>query len=116
MLYSFSMSLLLTLVIELLLALLFGVRGWRNLTVAVCANVITNPAVVFLYACVRMVSSSFAVHLIGVALLEVVAVLIEGIIYKNCLDYQKISPWLLSLILNAVSFGVGFIITKGDLL
>ena len=44
--------------------------------------------------------------------LEVLTLFIEGIIYKFVLEYKKINWLLISLILNASSFGIGELINK----
>lgn len=116
MLRSLIVSLLLTLAIELLLGFRLGVDGGKNVLVLLCANVCTNPAVVFLYSLVRLSGGSAVLKIAVLALLEIAAVLAEGFIYQKCLVYEKMSPWLLSLLLNAVSFGAGLLITKGAIL
>jgi hypothetical protein len=44
--------------------------------------------------------------------LELFAFLVEGFIYKQTLSFKKINPFILSLILNAVSYSSGLLINK----
>ena len=95
MLEIFSVSLLLTLAIELPIAYLWGLRRRELLTVAV-ANVMTNPLAV-------------ALHLWGIPQLpiELGVVLLEGAAYS--LHFEK-KPVLLAIISNALSWGIGILI------
>ena len=95
MLEIFSVSLLLTLAIELPIAYLWGLRRRELLTVAV-ANVMTNPLAV-------------ALHLWGIPQLpiELGVVLTEGIAYR--LHFEK-KPVLLAIISNTLSWGIGILI------
>ena len=95
MLEIFSVSLLLTLAIELPIAYLWGLRGRELVTVAV-ANVMTNPLAV-------------ALHLWGIPHLpiELGVVLAEGAAYR--LHFEK-KPVLLAIISNALSWGIGLMI------
>ena len=94
MLKIFSVSLLLTLAIELPIAYLWGLRRRELLTVAV-ANVMTNPLAV-------------ALHLFGIPQLpiELGVVLLEGAAYR--LHFEK-KPVLLAIISNALSWGIGLL-------
>ena len=95
MLEIFSVSLLLTLAIELPIAYLWGLRRRELVTVAV-ANVMTNPLAV-------------ALHLNGIPQLpiELGVVLAEGAAYS--LHFEK-KPVLLAIISNALSWGIGMFI------
>mgnify|MGYP005767901623 FL=1 len=100
-------SLALTLVLEELFALLWGLRGRRELTVVALVNVLTNPPVVLLY--------HTAVGLWGwpaavvTAVLETAAVLVEWRCYRLCSD-QLQRPLLFALLANLFSYGAGRVI------
>ena len=100
-------SLALTLVLEELFALLWGLRGRRELTVVALVNVLTNPPVVLLY--------HTAVGLWGwpaavvTAVLETAAVLVEWRCYRLCSD-QLGKPLLFALLANLFSYGAGCVI------
>ena len=100
-------SLALTLVLEELFALLWGLRGRRELTVVALVNVLTNPPVVLLY--------HTAVGLWGwpaapvTILLKGAAVAVEWRCYRLCSD-QLQRPLLFALLANLFSYGAGRVI------
>ena len=101
----FAFSLLLTIVIETALALLFRVRG-KSLLIVILVNVLTNPIVVYL-------AYFLDLSLPIVLLPEAGAVLLEGSIYymfnkKEGFEFRR--PFVISLVLNAVSYCVGLLI------
>ena len=95
MLKIFALCLGLTLLIELPVAYLWGLRGRELVTVAV-ANVMTNPLAV-------------ALNLCGIPQvpIELGVVLAEGFAYRLHFDKR---PWLLSLVSNAVSWSIGLLL------
>ena len=97
MLKIFALCLGLTLLIELPIAYFWGLRGRELVTVAV-ANVMTNPLAV-------------ALHLCGIPQvpIELGVVLAEGFAYGLHFDKR---PWLLSLVGNAVSWGIGLLLNQ----
>ena len=100
-------SLALTLVLEELFALLWGLRGRRELTVVALVNVLTNPPVVFLHhTAVGLLGWNAAVV---TAVLETAAVLVEWRCYRLCSD-QLQRPLLFALLANLFSYGAGRVI------
>jgi hypothetical protein len=95
MLEIFALSLGLTLVFELPIAYLWGLRGRELVTVCI-ANLMTNPLAV-------------ALHLSGIPQIpiEIGVVLAEGFVYSR--HFEK-RPWLLALVSNALSWGLGLIL------
>ena len=95
MLQTFALSLGLTLLLELLIACLWGLRK-RELVTVLAANLMTNPLAV-------------ALHLAGVPQfpIEIGVVLAEGWAYR--LHFEK-RPVLLAIVSNALSWGVGLIL------
>jgi hypothetical protein len=95
MIEIFALSLGLTLLIELPLAWLWGLRKRALLTV-LAANLMTNPLAV-------------ALHLMGIPQIpiEIGVVLAEGAAYT--LHFEK-RPWLLALVSNAISWGIGLML------
>ena len=95
MIEIFALSLGLTLLIELPIAYLWGLRRRALLTV-LAANLMTNPLAV-------------ALHLMGIPQIpiEIGVVLAEGAAYS--LHFDK-NPWLLAIFSNAVSWGIGLIL------
>ena len=95
MIEIFALSLGLTLLFELPIAYLWGLRKRELLTVFM-ANLMTNPLAV-------------ALHLCGIPQLpiEIGVVLAEGAAYS--LHFEK-RPWLLALVSNAISWGIGLML------
>ena len=95
MIKIFAISLGLTLLIELPIAYLWGLRRRALLTV-LAANLMTNPLAV-------------ALHLMGIPQIpiEIGVVLAEGAAYS--LHFEK-RPWLLAIFSNAISWGIGLML------
>ena len=109
MITSLIVSLALTLLIELSVLALLGLRSKRDFLVAFWANVLTNPLVVL---AAHWLFTSYPSYLwLGIALLEVGAVLTEGFIYQRYLTFKKVNPWVLSLLANVISFETGIVIS-----
>lgn len=109
MITSLIVSLALTLLIELSVLGLLGLRTKYDLRVAACANILTNPIVVSVAHLLLVFYPAW--YWPGVALLEVGAVLTEGFIYRRHLIFKKINPWTLSLLANVISFETGIVIS-----
>ena len=90
----FALSLGLTVLLEIPVAYLWGLRG-RALVTVFAANVMTNPLAV-------------ALHLCGIPQLpiEIGVVIAEGFAYSLHFDRR---PWLLALSSNALSWGLGLL-------
>lgn len=107
MLITLALSLLLTLLLEGLFALLWGLRGWREWAVLALVNLLTNPAVVLLY---HLSTGLWGMNALWVTLiLECSAVAVEWRCYKLCSDQLK-RPFLFALLANTFSYGLGLII------
>ena len=101
--------LLLTIIIELIVALILSVRDKKDIINVILVNVLTNPLVVMTQM-ILYIKFGYNVEIIGIVIFEILAFLIEGLIYKKVLIYDKINPFLLSLLLNASSFFIGELI------
>ena len=106
MLFSLLFSLILTECAEVPLAAAFpAFRSKRGLLVVALANVVTNPAVVYVMRLYHLYGSG-AGEIVLLAALEIAAVLTEGPIYRR-LTGKTTSALLYSLILNGGSFLLG---------
>ena len=108
MLKIMAVSLLLTLLFELAFALLWGLRGKRELTVAALVNVLTNPPVVLLNFLFRLVVRGTAAGFL-LAVMEIAAFAVEGFVYKRAWrNGEREYPF--SLCANLCSFlcGIAF--------
>ena len=107
MLTSLVMSLALTLVLEDLFALIWGLRGRRELGVVALVNVLTNPPVVLLHhTAIGLLGWNVAVVTV---VLETAAVLVEWRCYRLC-SQQLRRPLLFALLANVFSYGAGRVI------
>ena len=106
---SISFSLSGTLAIELTLAFLLGLRG-RNLETVFWVNCLTNPILVtFMFWGLRVPGLRDWVDPI-VVLFEDAVVFVEGAIYRQHLKNVRRDPYVLSLLLNATSYGTGLVL------
>lgn len=104
----FGVSLLLTLVIELVVAIGFRIPAGKNWLPIVLVNLLTNPAVVFL----NWVIGIYEPQLRGIGLqipLEILVVLVEFGIYKSFsrAGWKCKSPLCLALVSNGISWLLG---------
>ena len=116
-----SFNLVLAVVSELSLAYALGVRGKRNFGVMLNVNCITNPIIVTLaFLMIQALGNGFLTRLLELPL-EAIVVFVEGAVYARMLrsteaddsgkrEVLPMNPFWLSLILNAVSYGVGVLL------
>ena len=96
LLISLGVSLSLTLVTELVYALVWGVRG-RDIWLVVLMNIMTNPTVVTIH---------FMFPAFPILILEAAVVGAEGL----CARGRIRQPWLYALLANTLSFSVGLLL------
>lgn len=103
---SLSVSLFLTLAIELTAAWILRKRG-RALKIVALVNLLTNPLVVSGTILWRLR------HLKGIGFwilfAEAAAFAAEALIYRKFRN-EFSHPWIFSLLLNGMSFGLGFVL------
>ena len=114
---SFVGRLVLTLALELAVAVVFAFRAKRQIITIVCMNLITqvglNQAITHLFP---VVSSRW--YWPGLLVLEVLIFLVEGVVYARLLPRWKKNPaavchpWGYALAANVASFGVGLILAR----
>lgn len=99
--------LIITIIIEVLISIILGIRDKKDILIIILANIFTNPLVTsiptYFQICYGMVSRN-----IVVLLLEIFAVVSEGYIYYKSLKYKKNNGFVLSLILNLSSYLIGY--------
>lgn len=100
-----------TIIIELSLSLILGVRKKKDIVNIVLVNLLTNPLVVVIPFIVYLKYGLFYRKIILI-IFEVFTLISEGYIYKKYLKYKKINCYILSLILNCSSYFIGLIINK----
>lgn len=114
---SFVGRLVLTLALELAVAVVFAFRAKRQIITIVCMNLITqvglNQAITHLFP---VVSSRW--YWPGLLVLEVLIFLVEGAVYARLLPRWKkdpaavCHPWGYALAANVASFGLGLILAR----
>ena len=107
--YYMTRALLITIILELVIAIIIGIKDKKDLLNVVLANAITNPFVTLVPIIVNL-KYGYVARNIVFYVLEVLVVFIEGFIYKKVLKFKKLNYLLISLILNIASFGIGEII------
>jgi len=95
-------------VVEVLVALAFGLRGIRRLEPIVTVNVITNPALNLILALVSLVSLSL--YRPTLVVLEVLVVLVEWLLLRRWLRPPPAHLLWLVVVMNAASLAAGFLI------
>ncbi len=111
MLISLIISLFLTIVIELSVSLILGIKKKNDIYIVVLANICTNPIVVYVANCLKMLNNALLYNIV-VMIMEIIVVIVEFKIYKKYLKIYKKSPFTLSIVSNAISFGMGLVINN----
>lgn len=94
-----------TIVIELIMSILLGIRNKKDILNVILVNIMTNPLVVSILMYItynRLFNTT-----ISIIILEILVILTEGFTYKKVLTFDKINPYVLSLILNISSYFIG---------
>lgn len=104
-------SLFFTILIEVCISLLFKVKNKKDILNIILVNIVTNP-IVSLIPYVIGLYYGIKYRYIVLLLFEVFAFVFEGYIYKKYLNYNKINPYILSLILNISSYLLGIVINS----
>ncbi len=98
-----------TIIIESLSAFILKVRKGKDFVNIILVNILTNPIVnaVPFYMNIKY---GIMYRNMSLLILEVLAILVEGFVYSKYLEYKKIKPYLLALILNICSYFIGVLI------
>ncbi len=98
-----------TILIEIVIAYILRVKDKKDFVNIILANCITNPLLVAISTYINVYYGLFA-RRISMIILEILAIIIEGYIYKKNLNFKKIKPYILSFILNFSSYFLGILI------
>lgn len=100
-----------TILIELIVATIIGIRNKKDILNIILVNIVTNPLVasisVYFYYKYNLIYRN-----ISLLILEIFAVLFEGIIYFKYFNYKKTNGFLVSIILNISSYYIGELINN----
>ena len=106
--YYMARALICTILIETIVAFIIGYRK-KDLINVILVNIMTNP-IVFIVPVYFNVKYGIIERNVVLLILEILALLSEGFVYKKYLSNKKINPYVLSLILNLSSYLIGEII------
>lgn len=101
--------LILTIIIEVIIGLILKIKNKKDILNIILVNIITNPIVVSIPVYIN-IKFGLLERNISLIILEILTLFVEGFIYKEVLNYKKINPYLISLILNMSSYLIGEII------
>ena len=105
---TFALSFVLTLLLELPIALLFRLRG-RELSLFCLVNLLTNPAAVYLNFLLRSVLPARSVFLWQIPI-ELAVLAVEGYLYSRY-SRSLIFPWIFAVSANVFSYAVGLVLS-----
>ena len=106
--YYMVKCLILTILIETVIAFILGYRK-KDLLNVILVNIVTNPIVTTIPVYFNVKYGVFERN-IALLVLEITTLFTEGFIYLKCIERKKINPFILSLLLNLSSYGLGLII------
>ncbi len=107
LLHTFGYSLLMTIILELPIALIFGIRK-KDILLVLLVNILTNPAVVYLNLLLCGIFPRSSVYIWQIPL-ELSVIAVEGFCYSYFAKTAS-RPWLLSVVANCFSYGCGILI------
>ena len=109
LLIALTLSLAMTLVLEVAFFLIIGKRNKKDLLLVIMVNVLTNPIVVLIYWLAYLYTNwNIVIVLIP---LEIFAVLTEAVYYKKYGQSFK-RPLVFAFAANVFSFAIGFLIQR----
>ncbi|MBQ3150799.1 MAG: hypothetical protein IJB86_06095 [Clostridia bacterium] len=106
-----AVSLGCTLILECSAAAALRVKNKKDFLNIVLVNVLTNPLVVTMTFSAGVFFGR-EIRVVSIVIMELFAFLSEALIYRKTLEYKRINPFLLSLILNGTSYFLGLILNK----
>lgn len=113
---SLIIRILLTIAIELLIALLFGFNKKEQIVITCVTNAVTQTILNILLNIINYKQGSLA-FVFNYIWMELVVFILEGFVFRKLLNrYEetrhKIHPWLYALAANTASFAVGMLIAR----
>lgn len=110
LLKMFSVALIVTLIVELTIALFLGIRSRNVLLLILLVNILTNPLAVLLHWLCRLYLPTIVDLKLQLGI-ELLVILTEALIYSSFSgkkDWKIPHPILLSVISNICSWSIGF--------
>ena len=113
MIYDLIYSLFLTIIIEVMVSFLLGIKSKKDILIVILVNICTNPVLVYITNCTLLFSNlNMKIYYITVMIMEFGVIITESLLYKKYLKYKDKSPLTISLINNTISYGIGFLISN----
>ena len=109
MLHNILLALILTLLIELSISIVLGIRN-KDLVRITIINILTNVPLNILIYLINGYINHFILNIVLIPIFEVIVILVEGMYYKK-LNNSVIGKYKLSLLLNSLSYGCGILMT-----
>lgn len=103
-------NLALTIIIEVSFSLILGIRNRKDIYSILFINCVTNIVLNYIMNIIKCFAHSNILIYIILTIFEIIVVFIEYKYYKKYLEYKKINPLILGIILNVLSFGFGLLI------
>ena len=98
------LALILTIIIETLFAYIINIRDKNDILYIIEINTITNVLL-------NMIILFFRPINIFIVILEIIIIIIEALFHKKKLHNNRINPYLLSIILNILSYSIGLLLS-----
>lgn len=112
MLYSIILSLVFTILIELVVSILCGVNKKSDIRYITLINILTNPITELINLFIK--DNSF--HDPIIIIIEVIVIIIEYSFYKKILKSENINLFYLTIINNVCSYVVGVMFNLGGII
>ena len=106
-LFRIAVAFSITIILEISLAYILKIKDKKDLLNIIIINFITNVSLNSFIFISYILSKKLIIHIL---ILEITIIIIEGTFYKKKLKYKRINPYLISLILNIVSYSFSLLI------
>jgi hypothetical protein len=106
---SYLLTLLLTLLIELSVAYIFGYREKRKLIIFLLVNIVTHPLLSY-FLWINSTLLIIPINYFSIIILEIAVVLVESLLLHFGLKDRCLKMFKVSLLMNAASFVLGLLI------
>lgn len=107
---NFLFALLATIYIEVIVGLLFGLRKKHEIISIILVNLITNPLMNFCILITEPTSND--PNFLQIVFFETVVILVEWLLLLFALKESPKKLFILSIVMNLLSFGAGYLITN----
>lgn len=107
--YNIVLSLIFTVLIELIISIILGVNKKSDLIYIVLINFLTNPITEF----INLLIKNNNLHYFIMIIIEIIVIIIEFLFYKRKLKSHNINFLYLAILNNIASYLVGIMYNLG---